>query len=126
MIPVKAVQCFIETSQFEKIILYCQKVDYHPDYIFLLRCIMRTSPENGQKFAQMLIKEETPLADLNLIVDVFMEFNLLQACSAFLLDALKNNLESEGPLQTRLLEMNLISSPQVADAILGIIYFRIT
>jgi len=32
---------------------------------------------------------------------------------------LKHNRETEGPLQTRLLEMNLISAPQVADAILG-------
>lgn len=44
---------------------------------------------------------------------------MVQQCTAFLLDALKNNRPSEGPLQTRLLEMNLISAPQVADAILG-------
>ena len=42
------------------------------------------------------------------IVDVFMEHNLIQQCTAFLLDALKNNRESEGHLQTRLLEMNLL------------------
>merc|ERR1712226_1209250 len=40
-------------------------------------------------------------------------------CTAFLLDALKNNRPSEGPLQTRLLEMNLLAAPQVADAIMG-------
>ena len=44
---------------------------------------------------------------------------MVQQCTAFLLEALKNNRPSEGPLQTRLLEMNLISAPQVADAILG-------
>lgn len=48
-----------------------------------------------------------------------MEYNLIQQCTSFLLDALKNNRPSEGPLQTRLLEMNLMSAPQVADAILG-------
>jgi len=53
------------------------------------------------------------------IVDIFMEQNMVQQCTAFLLDALKNNRPSEGPLQTRLLEMNLMSAPQVADAILG-------
>ena len=53
------------------------------------------------------------------IVDVFMETNLVQQCTSFLLDALKNNRPSEGHLQTRLLEMNLMSAPQVADAILG-------
>jgi len=48
-----------------------------------------------------------------------MEQNMVQQCTAFLLDALKNNRPSEGPLQTRLLEMNLIAAPQVADAIMG-------
>lgn len=44
---------------------------------------------------------------------------MIQQCTAFLLDALKNNRPSEGPLQTRLLEMNLMHAPQVADAIMG-------
>lgn len=47
------------------------------------------------------------------IVDVFMEYNLIQQCTSFLLDALKNNRPTEGPLQTRLLEMNLMHAPQV-------------
>ena len=47
------------------------------------------------------------------IVDIFMEANLVQQCTSFLLDALKNNRPSEGPLQTRLLEMNLMHAPQV-------------
>ena len=47
------------------------------------------------------------------IVDVFMEYNLIQQCTSFLLDALKNNRPTEGPLQTRLLEMNLVHAPQV-------------
>lgn len=47
------------------------------------------------------------------IVDVFMETNQIQPCTSFLLDALKNNRPSEGALQTRLLEMNLLTAPQV-------------
>lgn len=39
---------------------------------------------------------------------------MVQQCTAFLLDALKNNRPTEGPLQTRLLEMNLIAAPQVS------------
>jgi len=42
-----------------------------------------------------------------------METNMIQPCTAFLLDALKNNRSAEGPLQTRLLEMNLMYAPQV-------------
>ncbi|CAB1322090.1 unnamed protein product [Coregonus sp. 'balchen'] len=87
-IPSKVIQCFAETGQFQKI------VGYSPDWVFLLRNVMR-------------------------IVDVFMEGSLIQQCTSFLLDALKNNQPAEGHLQTRLLEMNLLHAPQVADAILG-------
>ncbi|TMS13948.1 Clathrin heavy chain 1, partial [Larimichthys crocea] len=118
-VPNKVIQCFAETGQFPKIVLYAKKVGYTPDWIFLLRNVMRINPEQGLQFAQMLVQDEEPLADITQIVDVFMEYNLIQQCTSFLLDALKNNRPSEGPLQTRLLEMNLMHAPQVADAILG-------
>ena len=44
---------------------------------------------------------------------------MIQQATAFLLDALKENKPEQGHLQTRLLEMNLLNAPQVADAILG-------
>ena len=44
---------------------------------------------------------------------------MIQQATAFLLDVLANNLPEEGHLQTKLLEMNLLNAPQVADAILG-------
>lgn len=118
-VPNKVIQCFAETGQFNKIVLYAKKVGYSPDYVFLLRNLMRVYPDQGVGFAQMLVQDEEPLADINQIVDIFMEQNMVQQCTAFLLDALKNNRPTEGPLQTRLLEMNLIAAPQVADAILG-------
>eukprot|EP00918_Siedleckia_nematoides_P052760 GHVU01115232.1.p1 GENE.GHVU01115232.1~~GHVU01115232.1.p1 ORF type:complete len:1420 (+),score=245.63 GHVU01115232.1:120-4379(+) len=118
-VPNKVIQCFAETGQYQKIVLYAKKVAYTPDYIFLLRSIMRMNPDQGTQFAQMLVQDDEPLADINQIVDVFMEQNMVKPCTAFLLDALKNNRPSEAHLQTRVLEMNLMSAPQVADAILG-------
>jgi clathrin heavy chain len=53
------------------------------------------------------------------MVDCFVEVGNIQQCTAFLLEALKGDNESQSTLQTRLLEMNLLSNPQVADAILG-------
>lgn len=53
------------------------------------------------------------------VVDVFMSQNMIQQATSFLLDALKDNKPEQAALQTRLLEMNLVNAPQVADAILG-------
>lgn len=83
-------------------------MSYTPDYIYLLRSVMRTNPEQGAGFAGMLVAEEPPLADIQQIVDVFMEQNMVQQCTAFLLDALKNNRPEEGPLQTRSVLINYI------------------
>lgn len=118
-VPHKVIQCFAETGNFQKIVLYAKKVGYQPDYIFLLRQVLRLSPDQGGQFANLLVQEDEPLADVNQIVDCFMELNLVPQCTAFLLEALKHDRPQEGPLQTRVLEMNLMSAPQVADAILG-------
>ena len=50
---------------------------------------------------------------------MFLGQNMIQQATAFLLDALKDNRPDQGAQQTRLLEMNLLNAPQVADAILG-------
>ncbi|KAF9164736.1 hypothetical protein DFQ27_007414 [Actinomortierella ambigua] len=116
----KVIACFAETQQYPKIILYAKKVGYQPDYAMLLQHIMRMDPDNGKKFADLLANDESgPLVDLEKIVDVFMSQSMIQQCTEFLLEALKDNLPQHAHLQTRLLEMNLMHAPQVADAILG-------
>ncbi|KAJ3054850.1 hypothetical protein HK097_000656 [Rhizophlyctis rosea] len=119
-VPQKVIHCFAETGQYNKIILYAKKVGFQPDYTYLLQYIMRIDPEKGSEFATLLINDESgPLVKLESIVDVFASLNMVQQATSFLLDALKENKPEHGPLQTRLLEMNLLHAPQVADAILG-------
>ena len=57
--------------------------------------------------------------DINSIVNVFQEAQLIPQCTEFLLNSLKDNKPEQAALQTRLLEMNLLHAPNVADAILG-------
>lgn len=59
------IQCFAETGQFQKIVLYAKKMGFQPDFIFLLRNIMRMNPDQGLQFAQMLVQDDEPMADLN-------------------------------------------------------------
>lgn len=119
-VPNKVIACFAETGQTDKIVLYSKKVGYTPDYVGLLQHIMRTNPEKGAEFATQLGNDESgPLIDVERVVDIFMSQNMIQPATSFLLDALKENKPEQGHLQTRLLEMNLIHAPQVADAILG-------
>ncbi|MCO5556042.1 hypothetical protein L7F22_009586 [Adiantum nelumboides] len=119
-VPNKVVACFAETGQFNKIVLYAKKVGYTPDYAALLQHIVRINPEQGAEFASSLVQDENgPLVDIERVTDIFMGQNMIQQATSFLLDALKDNKPEQAHLQTRLLEMNLVNAPQVADAILG-------
>ena len=115
----KVIQCFMETGQFDKIMVYCQKVSYTPDWGILLTHIVRANPAAALEFAQKLAGAPDVTLDLGVVTDVFMSHNCLQQATSFLLDVLKGNKPEEGPLQTKLLEMNLMAAPQVADAIMA-------
>jgi clathrin heavy chain len=119
-IPQKVVAGYAETGQFDQILPYAKGVGYTPDYTVLLQNIVRINPEKGAEFATALANEPSgSLVDIDRVVDVFMSQNMIQQATAFLLDALKENRPDQGHLQTRLMEMNLMNAPQVADAILG-------
>ena len=119
-IPQKVVAGYAETGQFDKILPYARQSGYQPDFAQLLQHIVRVNPGKGAEFATALANEEGgPLVDIDRVVDVFQSQNMVQEATAFLLDALKENKPEQSHLQTRLLEMNLVNAPQVADAILG-------
>ena len=116
----KVVAALAETGRFDEILPYASQTGYQPDFTSLLQHIVRSNPEKGAEFATQLANNPGgPLVDISRVVDIFMSQNMVQQATAFLLDALKENQPDQGPLQTRLLEMNLINAPQVADAILG-------
>ena len=87
------IQCFAETGQFQKIVLYAKKVGYTPDYIFLLRNVMRVNPETGSQFASMLVQDEgEPLADLSQVSgtgSVCSSFRLFSKLCVFVMEGLE-------------------------------------
>jgi len=77
-VPHKVVQCFAEMGQFDKIILYAKKANYEPDYLYQMRQVLRTHPDNAATFAQMLVSEGPngePLADINQVLIVILCFS---------------------------------------------------
>lgn len=119
-VPQKVVAALAELGHYDMIPQYCNSVGYTPDYNVLLQHVVRAQPDKGAEFASQLAKNEGgPLISIDRVVDIFQSQGMIQQATAFLLDVLSNDLEEEGHLQTKLLEMNLLNAPQVADAILG-------
>uniref|UniRef100_A0A803PWX4 Clathrin heavy chain n=1 Tax=Cannabis sativa TaxID=3483 RepID=A0A803PWX4_CANSA len=116
----KVVAAFAERREFDKILVYSKQVGYTPDYLFLLQTILRTDPQGAVNFALMMSQMEGGCpVDYNTITDLFLQRNLIREATAFLLDVLKPNLPEHAHLQTKVLEINLVTFPNVADAILA-------
>ncbi|KAE8695458.1 Clathrin heavy chain 1 [Hibiscus syriacus] len=116
----KVVAAFAERREFDKILIYSKQVGYTPDYLFLLQTILRTDPQGAVNFALMMSQMEGGCpVDYNTITDLFLQRNLIREATAFLLDVLKPNLPEHAFLQTKVLEINLVTFPNVADAILA-------
>lgn len=116
-VPEKAINCFMQRGEFDKIVAYATKVNYRCDYANMLQVLAHSNPTGALEFAKQLAAGS--LIDPNTVVEMFMASNRIPETTAFLLEALKENKPEEGYLQTKLLEINLRGgSPQVADAIL--------
>lgn len=116
-VNIKVVLLLAELGQFDKILPYCEKVGYQPDYTHLIQNLVRVNPDKASEFAVSLLPSQQ--LKIENIADLFFLQNFIQQGTAFLLDALKNDQPAEGHLQTKVLEINLLHAPQVADAILG-------
>lgn len=119
-VPEKAINCFLQRGEFDKIVAYASKVGYRADYTHLLQNLVRAHPQGAVEFAKRLVANERgPLIETQAVVDIFLSLNRVQETTAFLLEALKGNKKEEGHLQTKLLEIILMSgNPQFAEAIL--------
>ena len=98
--PEKVIQGLIETGQLEKIMPYCEQTGHIADFVKILRQIMPINAQAAVGLAKMVTSRDNgaPKAQIDQVVNVFLEFNKLQECTAFLLEALKNNRPDEGHL----------------------------
>lgn len=90
-----------------------------PDYLFLLQKLLVDSPEAAVGLAKAVARMPGPPVAVNVMADLFLQRNAVKEATEFLLDALSKDDPADALLQTKLLEVNLVADPQVADAILA-------
>lgn len=119
--PDRVIQGFIEANQFDKITPYCQQNNNHrPDFMTILKNLMISNPQAAVGLAKMITVRDAignPKTPIDQVLQIFLEAKKVQETTAFLVEALKGNLPTEGHLQTKLFEINLMSAPQVAEGI---------
>lgn len=116
----KAINCFVQRGEYDKIVPYSSSVGFSMDYSSMLSQLLFSNPQGALDLAKGLVNAEGgPLIDIQATAEAFLSSNRVQETTAFLLEALKENKEEHAYLQTKLFEINLIGgAPQVADAIM--------
>jgi clathrin heavy chain len=115
----KVVTAFAEKGQFEELVKYSSQVGHTPDYLFIMQSLMMSNPQAAAKLAVTIAQQPGPPVDVNTITDLFLQRNMIREATSFLLEVLKPNLPEQAMLQTKVLEINLVTYPNVADAILA-------
>jgi len=90
-----------------------------PDYLYLLQVLLKDNPDGAVALAQQLAKQSPPPVAVPTMSELFFQRNLVKEGTAFLLEALEGDREEHAALQTQVIEVNLVTHPQVADAILS-------
>jgi clathrin heavy chain len=116
----RIIESLLQRGEYQKVLKYCEKVNFQPNYLDLFRKLVLINPDDAVKFAVELNEKPQTRLDPNVVVDVFIQASMIKQATAFLLEILKEDKPEDGPLQTRLLEINLRYSPvQVPDQILA-------
>ena len=111
--PQKVLVGLMETGQYDKVRAYCAQTGISPDYMSMIRQLAGSNIDSALTVAKQAGKN----VDINTVADIFLGQHNLQAATAYLLEVLKENLPEQGHLQTKLLELNIIQAPQVAETI---------
>ena len=90
-----------------------------PNYVALLQRLCMDNPDAAVALAKQAVKQPGPPLEVGAAADIFLQRNMVREGTAFLLDALSADDPAQAALQTKLLEVNLVSNPAVADAIMG-------
>eukprot|EP00172_Hildenbrandia_rubra_P003693 Plantae.Rhodophyta-Hildenbrandia_rubra.ctg6205.p1 GENE.Plantae.Rhodophyta-Hildenbrandia_rubra.ctg6205~~Plantae.Rhodophyta-Hildenbrandia_rubra.ctg6205.p1 ORF type:complete len:1699 (+),score=311.37 Plantae.Rhodophyta-Hildenbrandia_rubra.ctg6205:5143-10239(+) len=121
----KVVQSLVRMGEANRVVKYVEKVGMKINKTELVQMAAMAGPQAALDMARAL-KDASGLegdetangVDHNAMIEMFMNKGMLEEATSYSLDNLKADREADGPLQTKILEANLMNAPQVADAIL--------
>ncbi|MEW5307198.1 MAG: hypothetical protein WDW36_009606 [Sanguina aurantia] len=115
----KIIATLAEKGDFAGLAAYTGQTGQTLNWMQLLQSQMMTSPSGAVALAKMIVKQTPSPIDVGTISELFISRQMVREATAFLLEALAGDRPEQAPLQSKLLEINLISNPAVADAILA-------
>jgi clathrin heavy chain len=114
-VSAKIVASFAELGSFDKVQSYCQKYNYTPNWMQTISIVIRTAPNNVEPLLEHLANKGQPLVDVRQVVQMLMQYQLVKAAIAFLINVLVTDREEDSDLQTMLFEITLNNQPKIAE-----------
>ncbi len=120
-VSVKAATALAARGEMDKFAAFCEQTGYVPDYADLMARMLALNPTAAVSLACHIVSKNAAALDVNTLTDYFLTSRppMVREATQFLLEVLKPNLPEHAALQTKVLEMNLLTFPNVADAILA-------
>ena len=85
------------------------------DYLGLIRSTCSTNPEAALNLAKQVAKKGQ--VNVHAVAEIFLQFNRIQELTAFLVESMRDNRPEDANFQTKVLELNLMAAPHVAETI---------
>lgn len=111
----KAAFGLAEEGHFDALVQWAKKINYNPDWLKLLGALAQVNAPGASALAKLLLTNSIEVSR-EAIVDIFVKRNLIREVTELVIDVNRNQPE-DGPLQTLILELNLLNAPAVAEFI---------
>jgi clathrin heavy chain len=111
----KAAFGLAEEGLFEQLVQWAQAVKYNPDWLKLLGALSQANPDGAVALAKLLLSQNVQVSR-EAVIDIFVKRNMIPQVTSLVVDVNQNKPE-DGPLQTLILELNLLHAPPAAEFI---------
>ena len=113
----KIVQSMMEAGQLNDALKFANESGIKPDYIGMIRSACSSSPESALTLAKQICNKNNMQVPVHAVAEIFLQFNRVQELTAFLVETMRDNRPEDAALQTKVLELNLMAAPHVAETI---------
>lgn len=113
----KVVAIYNELGRIDEAMKYAQLNGVQVNVAESLRSMIDMNPEGALQYAKSLYQKDKNI-NVREIADMFLQRNRIQEFTSLLFDCMRENRAEDANYQTKVLEVNIMIAPQIAESIM--------
>jgi clathrin heavy chain len=113
----KVVAVYNELGRIDEAMKYAQLNGVQVNVAESLRSMIDMNPEGALQYAKSLYQKDKNI-NVREIADMFLQRNRIQEFTSLLFDCMRENRAEDANYQTKVLEVNIMIAPQIAESIM--------